>query len=563
MSFNNSMMDSVLNWNPQFFREIKGRVKKRNVIVTAISSVITQLLIVLYFLGELPDLDLGFEQRSRYCFGFARSYSSQYLCKTDRLGDWVINWQLFWLDIFICLSIISIFSLLVVGTYMLIADLTKEESKGTLNFIRLTPQSASSILTGKILGVPIMLYGVILLTLPLHFAAGLNAHIPVGLIFGFYAAMLASCAFFYSAAILLSQLNFAPIGFKPWLGSGAVLFFLVVATGVAINAHSVSRTVFDWLIIFYPGRVLTYLVDATYLSHNTVDYFHSNGLSSLLFYGQSWWVKPGMGISLILGNYILWTYWLWQGIQRRFHNPTNTILSKTQSYWLTGWFVAISLGFTLQTTRHYNLFHNFILLQFFVLALFLGLIAALSPHRQTLHDWARYRHQLGKEGNKLWKELVFGEKSPSTVAIAINITIAAVYILPSLLLFPFKGDLSYALYGLLMSVSMIMLYAVIAQLILCMRSPKRAIWASTSILALIIVPFVCLALADASIGDATLVWLFTFVPTAALQHASVSTVMVAILGQWLAIALVGFQMTRQLRQAGASETKMLFASGVK
>ena len=555
------MFNNLLDWNPQFFREIKGRVKKRNVVIASIAAVITQLLIVVCFLGELPDIDvLGETQYSRYCFSFYKAYSRPYLCETDRLGEWVINWQLLWLDIFICLSIISIFSLLVVGTYMLIADLSKEESKGTLNFIRLTPQPATSILTGKILGVPIMLYGVILLVLPLHFAAGLNAHIPVSLIFGFYATTIASCAFFYSAATLWSQLNFAPAGFKPWLGSGAVLFFLIVATGVAMNSHSVSRTVFDWILIFYPGRVLTYLVDATYLSHKTVDYFHANGLTSLLFYGQSWWVKPGMGIGLILGNYMLWTYWLWQGIQRRFHNPTNTILSKEQSYWLTGWFVAISLGFTLQTTRNYHLFHNFILLQCFLLALFLGLIAALSPHRQTLHDWARYRHQLGKEGNKLWKELIFGEKSPSTVAIAINITIATIYILPSLFLFPFKGDASYALYGLLMSASVILLYAVIAQLILCLKSPKRAIWASTSILALMIVPFVCLALAEASVGDATLVWLFTFLPTAALQHASISTVMIAILGQWLAIALVGFQMTRQLRQAGASETKMLFSN---
>ena len=553
------MFNNLLNWNPQFFREIKGRVKQRNIIIASVSSVVTQLLIVLYYLGELPDLDLGLTQRSRYCFGFVKSYSSRYVCETDRLGDWVINWQLFWLDIFICLSIISIFSLLVVGTYMLIADLTKEENKGTLNFIRLTPQSAGSILIGKILGVPIMLYGVILLALPLHFAAGLNAHIPVSLILGFYAATIASCAFFYSAAILLSLLNFAPVGFKAWLGSGAVLFFLVSATGIAMHTHSVSNTALDWLIIFYPGRVLTYLVDATYLSNTTVDYFHSNGLTSLLFYGQSWWVKPGMGISLILGNYMLWTYWLWQGVKRRFHNPTNTILSKEQSYWFTGWFVAISLGFTLQTTINYHLFHNFILLQCFLLVMFLGLIAALSPHRQTLHDWARYRHQLGKEGNKLWKELILGEKSPSTVAIAINITIAVVYILPSLFLFPFRGDLSHVLWGLLISANVILLYAVIAQLILSMKSSKRAIWASVSILSLIIVPFICLALADASLGDATLVWLFTFLPTAVLKHASLSTVMVAILGQWLAIALASFQIIKTLRQAGASETKILMS----
>ena len=266
-----------------------------------------------------------------------------------------------------------------------------------------------------------------------------------------------------------------------------------------------------------------------------------------------------MGIGLILGNYILWTYWLWQGIQRRFHNPTSTILSKEQSYWFTGWFVVVALGFALQTTDRYDLLPNFMLLQSFLLLMFLGLIAALSPHRQTLHDWARYRHQLGKDGNKLWKELVFGEKSPSTVAIALNITIATIYILPSLFLFPFKDNFSAALWSLIISANIILIYAIIAQLILTMKFKKRAIWATTTILALIVVPFVGLAFAGAGLRDATLVWLFTFLPTAALEHASVSTVMMAILGQWLAIALAGFHMTRTLRQAGASETKMLFS----
>ncbi len=42
--------------------------------------------------------------------------------------------------IFTFLSITSIFALLVVGTYQLIADLSGEERRGTLNFIRLSPQ---------------------------------------------------------------------------------------------------------------------------------------------------------------------------------------------------------------------------------------------------------------------------------------------------------------------------------------------------------------------------------------------------------------------------------------
>ena len=90
-----------------------------------------------------------------------------------------------WLDLFIILSIIGTISLLVVGTYLLIADLIREESRGTLNFIRQTPQSAHNILLGKVLGVPVLLYIFILLLFPLHLMAGFKAQIPFGLIVGF------------------------------------------------------------------------------------------------------------------------------------------------------------------------------------------------------------------------------------------------------------------------------------------------------------------------------------------------------------------------------------------
>jgi hypothetical protein len=66
-------------------------------------------------------------------------------------------------------------------------------------------------------------------------------------------------------------------------------------------------------------------------------------------------------------------------------------------------------------------------LLFFNLWLFLYLIAALNPHRQTLYDWARYRHiySFKEFGNsKLIKDLIWTEKSPGLVAIALNAIIA-------------------------------------------------------------------------------------------------------------------------------------------
>jgi len=57
----------------------------------------------------------------------------------DNQGNFVINWQMWWLDLFTWLSLIGIFALLVAGTYLLISDLAHEERQDTLNFIRLSP----------------------------------------------------------------------------------------------------------------------------------------------------------------------------------------------------------------------------------------------------------------------------------------------------------------------------------------------------------------------------------------------------------------------------------------
>ncbi|WP_306297024.1 ABC transporter ATP-binding protein [Nostoc sp. C052] len=77
-------------------------------------------------------------------------------------------WRDSWENIFLTLSVIFIFTLLFTGTYLLISDLAKEETCGTLNFIRLSPQSETSILTGKLLGVPSLIYLTILVAVPLH-----------------------------------------------------------------------------------------------------------------------------------------------------------------------------------------------------------------------------------------------------------------------------------------------------------------------------------------------------------------------------------------------------------
>ena len=552
-----------LDWNPQLFRELKGKLKTRNVIIAAAISVVIQFVCVINLLGDLPDPDpqgtLGV-QYGRYGMGFINyapdEYYRQHLpYSKDLLDNWVINWQLLWLDLFIILSIISIFGLLVVGTYMLVADMAKEESQGTLNFIRLTPQSAGNILLGKILGVPVLLYTAICLFLPLHTVAGINARIPLGLILSFDAVIVASCAFFYSLALLCSLLNFGLSGFKPWLISGVIGSVLFALTENLFDGYLNLGCPVGWLYLFNPSLVLSYLIDASHLPGHKIDFLAIENLEQLLFYGQAFWRSATIGIGLIIFNFSLWTYWSWSLLKRRFDRQDSTFLSKVQSYWLTGWFVAIALGFTLQSNSPHVNSENFIFLQVCLVVWGLGLTAGLSPHRQKLHDWARYRHQTANNG--IWQELVFGKNSPSTVAVAINLAIAIAYIIPSIFIH-LDGDKHYnILLGLIISAGNIILCAIAAQIILMQKTRKRAALSAIAVVSMVVIPPVCLNMADIYLYDAPVAWMFSFIPTAAVKYVTMPTIAFTLLGQWLAISALGFGMSRKLKQAGASETKML------
>ncbi|MGQ4646907.1 hypothetical protein [Lyngbya aestuarii] len=560
-----SNLERLGEWNPQLFREIKGRLKTRNVAIAAAISVFGQLLVYLYYQTLLP----ASQAFNRYCIGNSPPNSDNYIpyslksnnyCLQDALGNLVINRSLWWLDLFACLSIIGTFALLVVGTHMLISDLSQEERQGTLALIRLSPQSAISILTGKMLGVPVLLYLVGILALPLHLRAGLAAQIPLSLILSFYGVLIASCVFFYSGALLYGLVSAGLGGFQAWLGSGAILCFSFLMTSISFTNEAVLYNSVDWFTLFYPAKVLPYLVDST---PHSPGYFELESLVGQKFYGLPLWRSAWSAIGLMLLNCVWWTYLVWQGLRRRFHNPSTTILSKQQSYRVSASFVVMMLGFSLQAysgrgNQEYTLFTNFAFLLGFNLLLFLGLIAALSPHRQALQDWARYRHQATtSESQSIVKDLISGAKSPSIVSIALNLAITSAILLPSILLLPLKQYKIPLLLALLLSASLIMIYASLAQLMLLMKTQKRAIWATGGVVCLIILPLASFAFFRLDPAEIPGLWLFSAVPVAAIKHATTTHVFLSLLAQWLAIALLSFQMKRQLQKAGQSTTKAL------
>lgn len=549
-------LERLGDWNPQLMREIKGRLKPHNLLIAGTISLLGQFLLLLLAQTQLP---IGTEKNHRYCTGNTVIYVLPN-CLQDNLGNFITNWQLWWLEMFIYLSVIGIFTLIVVGTYLLISDLAHEESRGTLNFIRLSPQSPENILVGKLLGVPILLYLVAVLAVPLHLWAGLAAQIYLIRILSFYGVLIAACSCFYSAALLFGLVSSWLGGFQAWLGSGGVLILLFLASFKPIKDSPI-----DWLNLFSPSLIIQYLVAATNL--------HLQSEFSRLSIGDlQWFGLPvgagtvGVASSLLL-NYGLWTYWSWQALKRRFSNPSKTILSKRQSYLLFACFEVVILGFALPHNISSDAirFDHFGILLTLNLLVFLSLIMALTPGRQALQDWARYRNKVssrkGFKNQSLVQDLIWGEKSPAIGAIAINLVIASAILIPWTIFGVQESDKLPAFLSLVITFNLVLIYAVIAQLIVLMQTQAQTFWVIGTLGTVIGLPtFIFVLLSLLGINRLGGLPLFTVFAWAGIKYASATTVFLSVLSQWGILTLFTFQITRQLRKAGESTSIALFAA---
>lgn len=566
-------LDQLGNWNPQLLRELKGRCKTRNLLAAGAISLLGQLLLFLYFDNFLPT-NTADPVSSRYCTGGKVAYAadsvsgSRYCFKTN--GDFIINWQSFWLDLFTHLSMIGIFVLLVVGTYLVIVDLAQEERRGTLNFIRLSPQPTQHILLGKLLGVPVLLYFVAILAVPLHLWAGFSAQIPPGLILGSYFVLIASCTFFYSAALLYSLVTAWLGGFQAFLGSGAVLIFLGIVSPMLMRMlWGINLGPMVWLNLFSPAMAIPFLKQSSSSIFNSLFGLSGVELTELHWFYLPLGASPVVVIGFLLLNYGLWTYWSWQALERCFRNSNMTWLSKRQSYLLVACFEVIILGFALQepsgeSELKFWLFKNFSELLILNLGLFLGLIAALSPQRQTLQDWARYRRERvsGSQGLRhryLIQDLIWGEKSPALVVLALNLAITAALITVWVLLWPPGTPKLQSLGQLILSCNMILIYAAIAQLLLLMQNQKHVLWAIATIGGAILLPPIYYLLTDGSSSIPGL-WIFS-VLAIIFEPQSVSATKIGwgVWGQWGILGLLSISLSLQLKRAGASSSKALLS----
>ncbi|MEH2440098.1 ABC transporter permease subunit [Nostoc sp.] len=582
-----NLIDKIGDWNPQLLRELKGRLKFFNIAIAVATSLLLQLVVFLYQFREFPDdkywltdtycrLSQSYQQRQNQALQQSdQSRIAEYnnlivnnICPQNEI-DWQLWWRDHWEYIFLTFSVIFVFTLLVAGTYLIINDLAKEETRGTLNFIRLSPQSETNILTGKLLGVPSLIYLVILVSVPLHLWAGYSAQIAFTSILSYYAIIAASCVFFSSAALLFGLVSNKFSGFQPWLGSGAVFIFLMIPILMAPSYSYNSNNSVAWFTLFNPVETTNYLFP---------NFFHLNNGSPLKNLEFFYLPLGRSSVSLIgfhLLNFGLCSYGIFQALKRCFRNPQASTINKGQSYLFIAFSQMMMWGFILQnweqiTNVDEQIEQSLTLVGVYNFISLFSFIAILSPHRQAVQDWARYRHQEFSSRKSVWQDLIFAEKSPAIVAIAINLAIVSI---PWIVWISLTSvidtvhshwagdnfDKFKLLLALALSVSLMLIYATIAQLILLLKTPKRSFWAIGTLGTAMFLPSLILGLLGISSSAYPTVWLFSTFPWVAIEYASATTIFMAFLAQLSVLALLNFKLTRQVRLVGESATKALLA----
>jgi hypothetical protein len=542
-----NVIDKLGDSNPQIFRELKERLTPRNITLALVCAAIVQGLILLYFNGQIPiPTDEGLSAQklgihSNYCVTPPGGYDESY-CRFSANGGFDINWQKWWLDIFSCLAWILPFGLISGSVYTLVADLVREEKRGTLNFIRLSPQSARTIFSGKIIGVPSLIYLAVAAILPLHFMAGMNAG--------------GNMLLLLSWDLAIGALSFL-------LASATVLYVLLGGVQAILSTIAISYPLWMPLMAINTIAIRSIERDGDVFGFDSLQWFGLPILVSAL-----WFYAFGICTCLVA------SYWVWQALERRYLNPTATIVGKFQSYrlnlcwqiWIAGFAVSAILSDRDGSYVQASAANWFAAIDFGALML---LIPTLLPSKQALQDWSRYRRErVADRQRKFWqreliKDLISNDKSPALLAVAINLGMALVLWLP-LSIFAFGRLLTTAQFAvsICIAASLIAIYAAIAHLALFFNFKQRKTWIIGSIGGAMFLPMVgafVLSPSHAPTGLAAMLLVFSPLATIGIPQLPMGVLLVSILTQLGIFSFLTRQLQRKLQQSGQSQTNRLAA----
>jgi ABC-2 family transporter protein len=415
------IVEAIGNWNPQLLRELKSRINWRNFIVTGLLSIGLQASFLAYRSTLLP-VD---RVTDRWVY---HEYCQKNLdpgCATDAFGNPLIDWQEWWAHVAMGSGVIFVL-MATVGAYFVASSFRKERELGTLDFLRLVPRSSFTVLVGKLLGVPVLVYLAAICALPLQLYAVRAAQISILTVLTWDLAMVGLTIMCYlSAALVTLRSNVIPI-------VQSIITFISSGVLVAISSRwygdYYKESTLQWYGILLGNQPQAFLVLSTLTS---------------------------LGI-----------YWLYRALERSYQQPNSPILSRNQSYvWSLNYHLFL-LGFCVIYKRHNylplfnisngkfthrlafdlslnaysgggsydSIFGNFPPMFWSLLLFWLLLtISLMLPNVRAMTGWAQ-EQQLKPDW---WKTMLWDDRSPAILAALVNIGIAiAVWSIPVAIAFP-------------------------------------------------------------------------------------------------------------------------------
>jgi hypothetical protein len=345
------------------------------------------------------------------------------------------------------------------------------------------------------------------------------------------------------------------------------MWWLFASASVLYVLLGGSQAILTTLIVSYPVCLPLF----------AINYYASETINRAEWLGRdpsplSWFFIPlsNDAIRLYLfgiGCCLVASYWLWQALERRYLNPTATILKKSQSYVANLCLQIWVLGFALPALNYSSWSRESALTSLAVcdfLALSL-LIPILLPSKQALLDWSRYRRERVTDQKpavwrrELYQDLITNDKSPAVMAIAINVGMAIGMWLPLMLVaanhhhpwLRWSAGLGFALI-------LILIYTTIAHLGLFLNLKKRNLWIAGGVGVSTVLPIVFAAMLSGGstpTGLAAIMLLFSPFLGLGLIQLSATSILVTFCAQLALLGGLTKQLQRKLQASGESQTK--------
>ncbi|ABW27344.1 hypothetical protein [Acaryochloris marina] len=511
-----TFLNRVGNWNPQLLREFRGRLKSRSIAATIVVSLVGQTL-----------LGLVFSQQT-------------YKSVLER-----------WAGLAEAMIWILPFALFTAGSYYLVSDLNQEEKRGTLNFIRLSPRPSRGVLLGKMLGVPILPYLAIGLAIPLHIMAGLNSGMPIFFLISYYLLLAAGCFALFSLAILYGLLS--------------------SSRTIAVGQQSVVAVAFAGLTLFFLAPLyMTWNMAVTWrplgisewsAQWNPYPYAGEDQNAPIQWFGQTINQSAFFSHWFTLSFLAIATALIWLMLVRLFRNPNTTVMSKWQSYAIVAFLEPLVLGFFVVTSDQANFAESTAeagtwLLYAFNIGLTIVIMLALCPQRASLLDWVRFQ----KHPQGILRDLVWADKSPAILAIAINlIIINALYVPWMLLVGVEKETPTVAAIIVLSMTGVLLIYTAVVQQIFALKIRNPYTWTMGGLGLWMLVPPIMLSIVSIvpdQVPAAMMIWTFLGYPFSDFAEPMViSSALVGLVAQLCVIVLLVRQFQNHLQNLSHAQAR--------